>query len=78
MRARASSGLRVGASRDGASHEAGEHRRFGERDDARGFSEIALRRGFDAIGAGAEIDPVEIELEDLVLGIVLLERRARG
>ena len=32
-----------------------------------------LRRRLDPIGAGAEIDAVEIELEDLVLGISALE-----
>ena len=45
--------------------EAGQHRGFGERHLARRLAEIALRRRFDAIGAGAEIDAVEIELEDL-------------
>ena len=31
------------------------------------------RRGLDAVGAAAEIDAIEIELEDLVLGEALLE-----
>ncbi len=39
----------------------------------RRFSEIALRGGFDAVGAGAEIDPVEIKLEDLRLGEFVFE-----
>jgi len=33
----------------------------------RALAEIALRGGIDPIGAGAEIDAVEIELEDLGL-----------
>ena len=45
----------------------------GQRHVARRLAEIALRRGFDAVGAGAEIDAVEIEIEDLVLGIFALE-----
>ena len=32
------------------------------------LAEVAPRRRVDAIGAGAEIDAVEVELEDLVLG----------
>ena len=47
--------------------EAGEHRRFGELHLARGLAEIALRGRLDAVGAGAEIDAVEIELENFVL-----------
>ena len=67
MRARRSapSGLWLGASRDGDCTRPGQHRRFGERQVPRRFAEIALRRAFDAVGAGAEIDAVEIELEDL-------------
>ena len=61
----APSGLRLGASRDGDLHQAGQHRGLGERHLARRLAEIALRRRLDAIGAGAEIDAVEIELEDL-------------
>ena len=39
----------------------------------RRFAEIALRRGIDAVSAGAEIDPVQIDFEDLVLGEAVLE-----
>ena len=39
----------------------------------RRLAEIAVRRGVDAIGAGAEIDPVQIDFEDLVLGEAALE-----
>ena len=53
--------------------EAGEHRGFREVELLCGFAEIALRGGFDAIGAGAEIDAVEIEIEDLVLGEFALQ-----
>jgi len=31
-------------------------------------------RGVDAVGAAAEIDPVEVEFEDLVLGELPLKR----
>ena len=38
-----------------------------------------MRRGVDAIGAGAEIDAVEIDLEDLVLAEAVLEpQRQQG
>jgi hypothetical protein len=37
------------------------------------MAEVALGRGFDAIGAGPEIDAVEVEFEDLVLGIFVLK-----
>ncbi len=45
--------------------QAGEHRRLRQRDVLRRFSEIALRGRFDAVGTGAEIDPIEVELENL-------------
>ena len=67
--------IRVAVRREprGRLDEAGEHRRFGEGDVAGGLAVIALRRRLDAVGAGAEIDAVEIELEDLVLGVFALE-----
>ena len=37
------------------------------------FAEIALRGRLDAIGAGAEIDPVEIEFENLGFGMLALQ-----
>ena len=40
---------------------------------ARRLAEIALRGLLDAVGAGAEIDAVEIHLEDLRLGELTLE-----
>ena len=46
-------------------HQSGKKRSLGERQVSRRFSEIALRGGFDAIGAGAEIDAVQVKLKDL-------------
>ena len=37
------------------------------------LAEIALRRRLDSVGAGAEIDPVEIKLQDLGLGKLVLQ-----
>ena len=54
-------------------HQARKHRGFRQRNVLRGFSEIALRRGLDAIGAGTEINPVEVELENLGLGMLALQ-----
>ena len=42
-------------------------------DEARALAEIFLRRRLDPVGARAEIDAIEIEFEDLVLGIFALE-----
>ena len=53
--------------------EAREHRGLGQRDVLGGFAEIALRRRLDAIGAGAEIDPVEVEFENLGFGMLALQ-----
>src|SRR5690606_35463216 len=57
----------------GPLHRAGEDRRLAKREIARRLAEITLRRRLDAGGAVAEEDAVEIELEDLLLGVVLLE-----
>ncbi len=48
--------------------EAGEQRGFRKRYLSGRLAEIALRRLFDAVGAGAEIDPVQIQFENLRLG----------
>ena len=53
--------------------EAREHRGLGDPHLLGGLAEIALRRGVDAVGAGAEIDAVEIELENFGLGEFALE-----
>ena len=55
--------------------QAGEQGALLELERIGGFSEIASRRQLDAPGAAAEIDRVEIELEDLVLAERALEAR---
>ena len=47
--------------------QAREHRRLGERQRARRLGEIAPGRGVGAVGATAQIDAIEIQLEDLRL-----------
>jgi hypothetical protein len=37
------------------------------------MAEVFFRRRIDAIGAGAEIDAIEVEFENLVLGIFMLQ-----
>ena len=69
----APSGLRLGASRDGERISPASIAASAMRHLARGLAEIALRGGVDAIGACAEIDAVEIELENLGLGELALE-----
>ena len=54
-------------------HQSGENGGFGQGERFCAMAEVAFGGGFDAIGAGAEIDAVEIEFEDLVLGIFALE-----
>ncbi len=49
-------------------HQAGEQGGFGEGYVLGGLAEIALRGLLDAVGAGAEIDPVQIQFENLRLG----------
>ena len=53
--------------------EAGQHRGFRDRDVLGGLAEIALGGGLDAIGAGTEIDAVEVEFEQLRLGMLALQ-----
>ena len=53
--------------------QAGEHRRLGEVDVGDLLAEIVFGRRRDAEIAAAHIGAVEIELEDLVLGVVPLE-----
>jgi hypothetical protein len=53
--------------------EAGEHRGLADRHLLRRLAEIALCRGLDAIGAGPEIDAVQIQFQDLALGIFALQ-----
>ena len=51
-----------------ALHHPGQQRALAQGQLRGGLVEIALRGGLDAVGAGAEIDPVQVELEDLLLG----------
>ena len=53
--------------------QAGQQRRLGQRDLGGGLAEVAPGGGVDAVGAGAEIHPVEIQGQDLVLGQMALE-----
>ena len=53
--------------------QGGERRRLGDVQLAGRLAEIALGGGLDTVGTVAEVDLVQIELEDLVLGIVLLD-----
>ena len=53
--------------------QARQHRGFRQRDVLGGLAEIALRGRLHAIGAGAEIDPVEIELENFRFGMLALQ-----
>ena len=55
--------------------QAGEQRALLERELLRRLAEIAARRQLDAPGAAAEIDGVEIKLEDLVLAQRRLDPR---
>ena len=73
----ARSRLSVGAERDGAFGKPGQHRRFGERQLAGGLAEEAARGGVDAVGLVAEIDAVEVEFENLVLGQPPLDARGQ-
>ncbi len=52
---------------------AGENGRFAQRQVAGRLAEIELRRCLDAVALVAEIHAVEVEIEDIVLGIVLLQ-----
>ena len=61
------SGLARGEYFEGAFKQAGDERRFRQRQLARRLAEIAPRRRVDAVGAAAQIDAVEIELEDVRL-----------
>jgi hypothetical protein len=56
-----------------ALHQPGQQRRLAQGKLRCGLAEVALGRGLDAVGPGAEIDPVQIELEDLLLGEARLQ-----
>ena len=63
---------RVG--RAGVLRQAGEQGRLRQAELAGGDAEVVLRRGLDAVGPVAVVDEVEVALEDLVLGQLLLQR----
>ena len=52
---------------------AGERGRLEDRELARVLAEVGACRGFDTVGAVAEVDRVQILLEDLILAELLLE-----
>ena len=52
----------------------GDDRRLAQAEPVGAMAEEGAAGGIDAIGAAAEINPVEIELEDLVLGEFALKR----
>jgi hypothetical protein len=54
--------------------QARDHRRLGQRQVGPAVAEELSGSGVDAIGPAAEIDLVEVELEDLVLGELAFER----
>ena len=52
---------------------ADERGRFGQRELACMLREVALRRGFDAVGAGTVVDGIEVHEQDLVFGVLFLQ-----
>ena len=50
-----------------------ERRRLGQIEVANGFAEVALGCAFDAIGPVAEVDLIEVELENPVLRVLRLD-----
>jgi hypothetical protein len=46
----------------------GQRRGLGQGQVVQFLGEVTLRSGTDPVGAGAEVDPVQVALEDLVLG----------
>src|SRR3546814_13511676 len=52
--------------------QAGKERRLVKRDARCRLAEVVARRCIDTISAGAEVDPVEVDGEDLVLGEAVL------
>src|SRR3954452_13345366 len=53
--------------------EARQHRGFRYRDALCRLAKVSLCGGFDTVGAGAEIDAVEIEFENLGLGMLAFQ-----
>ena len=57
----------------GRFQQTGQHGGLGQVDLCRRFVEIAPGGGIHAIGAGAEVDPVQIQGQDLILGEIGLQ-----
>ena len=54
-------------------HQAGDQRRFGHVEVARVLVEVALRGGLDAVALVPVVDLVQVHLQDLVLGELLVQ-----
>ena len=52
---------------------ADERGRFGQRELACMLREVALRRGFNAVGAGTVVDGIKVHEQDLVFGVLFLQ-----
>ena len=52
-----------------------EQRGVGDAEIAGGFPEVPARRRFDAVQAVAEVHLVQVQLEDLLLGVLVLDAR---
>ena len=66
-------GMPAGVVVGGRLGEAGEERRLGEGQLAGRVAEVLARRRLDPLGSVAEIDVVEVELEDLLLRVAALD-----
>ena len=56
-----------------AADQSGQQRRFGEIQFRGALAEISLRRGLNSVTTGAEINPVHVKLENLLLGELALD-----
>ena len=70
QRGRGAAARRVEA---GIGGHAGEQRALGQRQLLQRLAEVRLRGGIHAVGALAEVDLIEVHLEDLILGVVALD-----
>jgi len=57
----------------GAADEADEHGGFREGEFFGGFFEVVAAGLFEAVGAGAEVDEVDVGFEDLVLAVEVFD-----
>ena len=65
--------IAIGGEPRGRLHQPGENGRLGQGHIARAMAEIFSRRRFDAIGTGAEINPVQIQFKNLIFRIFMLK-----